>query len=105
MPSVCSGSELAEELEELEELDEEELDELAELEAGELLGWLVEFEGAGGTAATASAAGQQDGGRKGEACRGAGGNTPGFGLQTHKITPFLFYQSIAGEVWDLLSLL
>lgn len=41
MPSVCSGSELAEELEELEELDEEELDELAELEAGELLGWLV----------------------------------------------------------------
>ena len=40
MPSVCSGSELAEELEELEELDEEELDELAELEAGELLGWL-----------------------------------------------------------------
>lgn len=47
MPSVCSGSELAEELEELEELDEEELDELAELEAGELLGWLVEFEGAG----------------------------------------------------------
>ena len=43
MPSVCSGSELAEELEELEELDEEELDELAELEAGELLGWLVEF--------------------------------------------------------------
>ena len=28
MPSVCSGSELAEELEELEELDEEELDEL-----------------------------------------------------------------------------
>ena len=39
MPSVCSGSELAEELEELEELDEEELDELAELEAGELLGW------------------------------------------------------------------
>ena len=45
MPSVCSGSELAEELEELEELDEEELDELAELEAGELLGWLVEFEG------------------------------------------------------------
>ena len=45
MPSVCSGSELAEELEEeleeLEELDEEEL------EAGELLGWLVEFEGAG----------------------------------------------------------
>ena len=36
-----------EELEELEELDEEELDELAELEAGELLGWLVEFEGAG----------------------------------------------------------
>ena len=34
MPSVCSGSELAEELEELEELDEEELDELAELEAG-----------------------------------------------------------------------
>lgn len=47
MPSACSGSELAEELEELEELDEEELDELAELEAGELLGWLVEFEGAG----------------------------------------------------------
>ena len=47
MPSVCSGSELAEELEELEELDEEELDELAELEAGELLGWLVEFEGRG----------------------------------------------------------
>lgn len=46
MPSVCSGSELAEELEELEELDEEELDELAELEAGELLGWLVELEGA-----------------------------------------------------------
>lgn len=42
MPSVCSGSELAEELEELEELDEEELDELAELEAGELLGWLVD---------------------------------------------------------------
>ena len=64
MPSVCSGSELAEELEELEELDEEELDELAELEA-----------------------------------------VAGFGLQTHKITPFLFYQSIAGEVWDLLSLL
>ena len=91
MPSVCSGSELAEELEELEELDEEELDELAELEAG--------------AAATASAAGQQDGGCKGKACRGTGGNVPGFGLQTHKITPFLFYQSIVGEVWDLLSLL
>ena len=95
MPSVCSGSELAEELEELEELDEEELDELAELEAGELLGWLVEFEGAGAPPPPPPQ----------PACRGTGGNVPGFGLQTHKITPFLFYQSIAGEVWDLLSLL
>lgn len=97
MPSVCSGSELAEELEELEELDEEELDELAELEAGELLGWLVEFEGAGAPPPPPPAAGQQDGGCKGKACRGTGGNVPGFGLQTHKITPFLFYQSIAGR--------
>ena len=39
MPSVCSGSELAEELEELEELDEEELDELAELSAN-ILRWI-----------------------------------------------------------------
>lgn len=101
MPSVCSGSELAEELEELEELDEEELDELAELEAGELLGWLVEFEGAGAPPPPPP----QPGGCKDKACRSAGGNAPGFGLQTHKITPFLFYQSIAGEVWDLLSLL
>lgn len=104
MPSVCSGSELAEELEELEELDEEELDELAELEAGELLDWLVEFEGAGAPPPPPP----QPVNRWAAArikLAVVGGNAPGFGLQTHKITPFLFYQSIAGEVWDLLSLL
>ena len=105
MPSVFSGSELAEELEELEELDEEELDELAELEAGELLGWLVEFEGAGAppppppqpvnrmAAARIRLAVVRAAMRRGLDCKRI------------KSLLFLFYQSIAGEVWDLLSLL
>ena len=116
MPSVCSGSELAEELEELEELDEEELDELAELEAGELLGWLVEFEGAGAPPPPPQS--HMNFGIRSKIPlqlsklvsyrrTKALGNVQIFAANdiTHKITPFLFYQSIAGEVWDLLSLL
>ena len=97
MPSVCSGSELAEELEELEELDEEELDELAELEAGELLGWLVEFEGAGAPPPPPP--------QPVNRMAAARIRLAVVRAAMHKITPFLFYQSIAGEVWDLLSLL